>query len=104
MKRSALMGTGGLGTGDYACLQAPSPHVPTSLPQIDDESRAPVQTTRFFARVVVLRPLLTVAHGPQTILRNSAAYEVVLHSRRASVAEREVVLRRADAAGMPFDF
>ena len=50
------------------------------------------------------RPLLTVAHRAQPIGADPAADQVVLHRVRAPIAERQVVFRRPDVAGVPFDF
>src|SRR3954454_17352238 len=75
----------------------------SALPQIDHESGAPIQASRFLAAVVVLRPLLTVAHRPQAVGGDTTAHQVVLHGVRATVAEGEVVFGRADAAGVTFD-
>src|SRR4051812_12855778 len=92
-----VLGAGSWGLGAIPSPQPPAPStqyllLPTTcLPQIDDERRAPVQSTRFLAAVVVLRPLLTVAHRAQPIGGHAAADEVVLHGVRATVPERQVV-------------
>src|SRR4029077_7541941 len=81
----------------------PSPETLLALSQIHRQRRTTIQAARFFTRVLVLRPLLTIADRPEAVFRDAAAHEVVLHSRRAPIAEREVVLGRADVAGVPFD-
>jgi hypothetical protein len=62
-----------------------------------------VEPARFLAGVVVLRALLAVAHGAEPIGADAAAREIVAHRVGAPLAERQVVLGRADVAGVPFD-
>src|SRR5690606_3556297 len=69
----------------------------------NDQRRAAIEPSRLFARVVVLRPLLAVAHRAQTIGADAAAREVIAHRVGAAFAEREVVFGRADVAGVAFD-
>src|SRR5436190_12891957 len=61
-----------------------------------DQGCAPVQPPGFLAGVVVLGPLLAVAHRRQPIGADAAAHEIVPHRSGAALAERQVVLRRAD--------
>src|SRR4029078_1452239 len=68
-----------------------------------DELRAPVQAARLFARVVVLGPLFTVAHGAEPVRGHAARRQVVADGGAAALAEAEVVLGGADAAGVAFD-
>src|SRR4051812_44252930 len=73
------------------------------LSQVDHERGAPVQAARFLAAVVVLRPLFAVTDRSHPIRGYAAADEVVLDGVGATITEREVVLCRADAAGVAFD-
>src|SRR5262245_20701444 len=73
------------------------------LLQTDDQRGPTVEAAGFFARVVMLRTFLAVAHGAEPIGPNATAGEVLTHGVRATIAEREVVLRRADAAGVALD-
>src|SRR5262245_28241737 len=78
--------------------------VRSSLPRHPhDERGAAIEPPRLLAGVVVLRPLLAVADGLEPVGRNPAAGEVLAHGSRPALAEREVVLRRADVAGVAFD-
>src|SRR4051794_37065600 len=67
------------------------------------EGGAPVEAPRLFARVVVLRSLLTVAHAAEPVRTDAVAREVVANRVRAALAERQVVFGRADVAGVAFD-
>src|SRR5437868_2663852 len=101
---AGFLGCWVLGAGNQGL--APSPQFPAPSPclaEIDHEGRAAVEPARFLTAVVVLRPFLTVADRPHPVGRNAAADEVVLHRIRTAIAEREVVLGRADVAGVPFD-
>src|SRR6185369_135630 len=69
----------------------------------DHQYCASVQTSRFFARVVVLRVLLAVAPRLETRGRDAARNQIVSDTGGAPLTERQIVLRRPDAAGMPFD-
>src|SRR5437588_3658709 len=68
------------------------------LLQSDDERGATVEPTRLFARVVVLRTLLTIADRRQPAHGDPVAHQVVAHRVGAALAEREVVLGRPDIA------
>ena len=68
------------------------------------ERGATVETARFLTRVVVLRPLLAVAHRSKPVGSNTAAREVVLHGISPALAERQVVFGRADVAGVPSEY
>src|SRR5262249_46177655 len=76
---------------------------PDLLRQPDDERGAAVEPAGLFARVVVLRALFAEAHRREPVGGDAAANEVVAHRVGAALAEGEVVLRRADVAGVPFD-
>src|SRR5438874_5530934 len=82
--------------------------LPTSVlflsDQVDEQRCAPIQTSRLFARVVVLRPLLSVADRAESIRADAPAHQVVLYGVRAALAAREVGYRRADIARVAFDF
>src|SRR5687767_14235955 len=67
------------------------------------ESGATVQAPRLFARVVMLWPLLAVADRADAVGADPAAHQILAHGAGAPVAERDVVLRRADVAGVSFD-
>src|SRR5262245_1394972 len=69
----------------------------------DDQRRSTVEAARLLAGVVVLRTLLAVADGAEPIRADAAADEIVAHRVGAAFAEREVVFRRADVAGVAFD-
>src|SRR5688500_205184 len=71
--------------------------------QPNHQRGAAVQAARFFARVVVLRPLLAVADGVEAGSGNPAARQVLTHGIGAALAEGQVVFGRADVARMTFD-
>src|SRR2546422_47312 len=61
------------------------------------------ESTCLFARVVVLRTLLTVADGAEPIAGDPLAGQIRLHRVGAPVAQRQVVFRRPDVARVPLD-
>src|SRR5690349_12913647 len=69
----------------------------------DQERGAAIQAARFFAAVVELRALFAVAHRAEPVGADAAAREVVADRGRAALAQGQVVLRRADVAGVPLD-
>src|SRR5262245_8495240 len=71
--------------------------------QAYDQRRASIQTPRFLPLVAVFGPFLAVADRSQPVARDAARYEVVAYGGGTAITEREVVLRRADVAGMTFD-
>src|SRR4051812_11170819 len=75
----------------------------TRLLHSHDHGGPAIEAARLFTRVVVLRPFLAVAHDVQPIGADAAARQVVAHRGRPALAEREVVLGRADVAGVAFD-
>src|SRR5262245_23058055 len=72
-------------------------------PEIHGQRGAPVQPPSFLARVVVLRPLFAVAHCSESVGADPAAGQVVTNRSRTTLAKREVVLGRADVAGVTLD-
>ena len=86
-----------------AVSSCPLDHFAARLLHAHDEGGATVQPARLFAGVVVLRPLLTVADGPQPVGADAAAGEVLADRVGAALAERQVVFRRADVAGVALD-
>src|SRR3954451_20359894 len=75
-----------------------------ALSDVHDERGPAVQPARLFTSVVVLRPLFTVADGAQAVGSDAAADQILANRVRAAVAQRQVVLGRADVAGVSFDF
>src|SRR5262245_40632821 len=71
--------------------------------EVDDERRTTVQPASLLAAVVVLRPLLAVADRAQPVGSDAPADQVIAHRVGAAIAERQVVLGRADIARMAFD-
>src|SRR5882672_5396939 len=85
-------------------ISAIRPQSSEPLPrQTNDKCGATVESPGFLARVVVLRPLFAVAHRAEAIRADAAADEVVAHRSGTTLAERQVVLGRADVAGVAFD-
>src|SRR6476660_5341454 len=73
------------------------------LRQPDGQGGASIEAARLLAAVVVLRPLFAVADGVQSIGADTTADKVLAHRGGSPVAQRQIVLGRADVAGVPFD-
>ena len=78
-------------------------HPPSLSAQSHHQRRAAIEAARLFARVVELRPLLAVADRAEAVGADAAARQVVADRGGAAFAERQVVLGRADVAGVAFD-
>src|SRR6476619_5337312 len=95
--------------GWIAKLPSALGHLPSAIShrwlsaQPDHQRGAAVEATGLFAAVVELGPLFAVAHRAQTIRSHTAARQVLADRGRAAFTKREVVLGRADVAGVAFD-
>ena len=73
------------------------------LRHADREGSAAVEAARLLAAVVVLGPLLAVAHGTDAVGTDATRAQVVTHRVGTTLAEGEVVFGRTDVAGVAFD-
>ena len=69
----------------------------------NNQCRPTIQTTGLFSSIVVLRALFAVADRLQSSAANTSACKILLNGVRTPFSESQVVLGRADVAGVTFN-